>query len=455
MAGQLIDLELLTYYDNKLKTEVLAKKVDKEAGKALSTNDYTNSDKAKLDAIETGAQKNVKPDWSAAPGAVSEILNKPTSLPANGGNADTVAGFTVGVNVPANAKFTDTTYSAFVGATSTVDGKIGLVPAPKAADRDKYLKGDGTWVPIEQVTIDAAENDKLGIVQGGSAGDVDIAKGIITVKDNSHNHIIANVSGLQAALDGKAATEDIPTLATDTKNGLMSASDFTKLKGVATGANKTVVDSTLSSSSANPLSNKAIYTELQKYVPTTTTINGVPLDGGEIIITAEDLDVIPSTDVGAANGIASLDENGKVPSSQLPSFVDDVIEGYYYQNKFYTSNLHTTEIKGESGKIYIDVETSKSYRWSGTMFVEISSSLALGETSSTAFRGDHGKIAYDFAIGEHAPVGAQVNVIESVQVNGAALTITNKTVNVDLSGYALASDVTLATTGEIDALFAK
>ena len=65
---------------------------------------------------------------------------------------------------------------------------------------------------------------------------------------------------------------------------------------------------------------------------------------------------------GAANGLAELDENGKVPSSQLPAYVDDVIEGYYYNGKFYKEAAHTTEITGETGKIYVDLPTNKTYR---------------------------------------------------------------------------------------------
>lgn len=70
----------------------------------------------------------------------------PTSLPANGGNAATVGGFTVGVSVPANAKFTDTTYSSMTAATSSAAGKSGLVPAPAAGKQASFLRGDGTWV---------------------------------------------------------------------------------------------------------------------------------------------------------------------------------------------------------------------------------------------------------------------------------------------------------------------
>ena len=99
---------------------------------------------------------------------------------------------------------------------------------------------------------------------------------------------------------------------------------------------------------------------------------------------------------GAANGVAELDENGKVPSSQLPSYVDDVIEGYYWDGSFFYDAGHTSEIyPPESGKIYIELNSGKTYRWSGSAYVEISASLALGETSSTAYRGDRGKTAYD------------------------------------------------------------
>lgn len=101
---------------------------------------------------------------------------------------------------------------------------------------------------------------------------------------------------------------------------------------------------------------------------------------------------------GAANGVAELDSTGKVPSAQLPSFVDDVVEGYLSGGKFYKESAHTTQITGESGKIYVDLTTGKTYRWSGSAFVEISQSLALGETSTTAYRGDRGKTAYDHSL---------------------------------------------------------
>lgn len=90
---------------------------------------------------------------------------------------------------------------------------------------------------------------------------------------------------------------------------------------------------------------------------------------------------------GAPNGLASLNESGIIPSAQLPSYVDDVIVVDTF------SNLPGT---GESGKIYIVQDTNLTYRWSGTEdYVEISKSLALGETSSTAYSGDKGKATTD------------------------------------------------------------
>ena len=93
--------------------------------------------------------------------------------------------------------------------------------------------------------------------------------------------------------------------------------------------------------------------------------------------------------------------SGVIASANLPSFVDDVVEGYLNGGKFYkekkTDGTYATEITAESGKIYINLNDSKTYRWSGSAYVVISETIALGETSSTAYRGDRGKTAYDHA----------------------------------------------------------
>lgn len=104
------------------------------------------------------------------------------------------------------------------------------------------------------------------------------------------------------------------------------------------------------------------------------------------IPTPGEVGAIPATEKGSAGGVAELDANGMVPSAQLPSYVDDVLE---------YASLSDFPVTGESGKIYVAMDNGRTYRWGGSAYVEISESLALGETSSTAYRGDRGKTAYD------------------------------------------------------------
>lgn len=119
---------------------------------------------------------------------------------------------------------------------------------------------------------------------------------------------------------------------------------------------------------------------------------------------------------------AALDDKadlvgGKVPSSQLPAYVDDV-ETY--------TNLAAFPVTGESGKIYIAEDTNLTYRWSGSAYVEISASLALGETSSTAYRGDRGKTAYDHSQTTGNPHSTAVGDITGAVGTTQTQTLTNK-----------------------------
>lgn len=109
---------------------------------------------------------------------------------------------------------------------------------------------------------------------------------------------------------------------------------------------------------------------------------------------------------GHASGLAELDGTGKVPSSQLPSYVDDVLE-FLTRDDF--------PLTGESGKIYINLADNTTYRWGGSTYVAIGSSLSLGETSSTAYRGDRGKEAYDHAYAKGSAYSAGLYKITTNQ----------------------------------------
>ena len=82
----------------------------------------------------------------------AKITDIPESLPADGGDAATVNGHTVNANVPAGAKFTDTTYGTMRAATASAAGAAGLVPAPAAGKQNSVLRGDGTWVEMTEAT---------------------------------------------------------------------------------------------------------------------------------------------------------------------------------------------------------------------------------------------------------------------------------------------------------------
>ena len=191
------------------------------------------------------------------------------------------------------------------------------------------------------------------------------------------------------------------------------------------GGATVTVDNILSATSENPVQNKVITEELNKKADQTTVDSALSLKANSADVTASlagksdighthddryytetEIDTklsekIDSSIKGVANGVAELDSNGKVLTAQLPSYVDDVLE---------YSGISDFPTEGETGKIYVDTTTNKTYRWSGSTYIEISESIALGETSSTAYRGDRGKIAYDHSQSPHAPADAEANV---------------------------------------------
>jgi len=144
---------------------------------------------------------------------------------------------------------------------------------------------------------------------------------------------------------------------------------------------------------------------------------------------------IPLSQKGSASGVAELDSSGFVPTAQLPSFVDDVLE---YAN---FAGLPGT---GETGKIYVTLDDNKTFRWSGSAYVEISASLALGETSATAYRGDRGKTAYDHSQAAHAPSAAEENVQSDWNSSSGDSFIVNKPTTISTAQATAINDNTSA-----------
>ena len=417
-------LESMKYDDTKIKNEI-SNKVDKEEGKGLSTNDFTSSYRTKLEGISEGAQVNtvtgVKGD--------SEIVYRTGNINITKNN--------LGLGNVENKS------SASIREELTKENitkALGYTP-PTIDTNTKYGLN--------------LEGNTLSLVENGNTSKVTVSTNDTTytlTQDSTDKHKITLTPS-----SGTAQTITIPdnntqySAASQTVAGLMSAADKKKLDGIAEGANKTTdTNTTYTLSQDTTDKHKLIFTPSEGSATEITTPDnnttytagtGISLSGttfsnsgvrsiaagssnGTISVNtngtttnvavkglgslayksslgASDVGAIPTSAKGTANGVSTLDANGLVPASQLPSYVDDVIEGYYNLSKFYktkaTSDSGTTysnEITGESGKIYVDLNTNKTYRWSGTAFIVISDTITLGTTSSTAFRGDYGNTAY-------------------------------------------------------------
>ena len=307
----------------------------------------------------------------------------------------------------------------------------------------KYLDYNGLETLVNIIKGTYAEKTDLSLV---SQVATNAAQAATTLESSKQDKLIAG-SNIQIAEDGKtiSATDTTYVDATTSTSGLMSATDKTKLDGVATGAQANTIETVkVNSSALTPDNNKAIDikvpTVLSELADDIGLVNKSNFENEIENVRAEIALKLDASLKGTANGVAELDANGKVLTSQLPSFVDDVIEA---------ENFAVLPNEGETGKIYVTLDDNKTYRWSGSAYVEISASLALGETDSTAYRGDRGKIAYDHATDANKISSAITSGMYKVAgtADGHIASLTAMTGS-DIEGL-----MTFATNSEIDALF--
>ena len=299
----------------------------------------TSSDTTYSLSVGTGDDAN-KIILTPSSGTPDKVTVPYATTAGSADNATTVNNHTVASDVPADAVFTDnnTTYGLSVG-TGDDANKIVLTPSTGTADK---------------ITVPYASN----------AG---------------------TVNGHSVAVDVPSDAEFTDTTyeeATTSTAGLLSSADKTKLNNLGTAAYRDIPTSGDASTTEVVMGNDTRLSDSRNAADVYSWAKAETKPS----YTASEVGAIATTAKGANNGVAELDSAGKVPSSQLPSYVDDVIE---------YDSLSDFPLTGESGKIYIAKDTNISYRWTGTTYAEVGSSLALGETSSTAYRGDRGKIAYD------------------------------------------------------------
>lgn len=239
-----------------------------------------------------------------------------------------------------------------------------------------------------------------GVTNKGSQ----FAEGFYKIETNGEGHVIGAVPVVKKDITdlGVPAQDTTYEDATQSVHGLMSMADKTKLDGISSEANKTSVQydtankkftQTTDGNTADVVGIQQIKSDLQLVkadVGLGNADNTSDADKPISTATQAALDHKLSDSLkGAASGLAELDASGKVPASQLPSYVDDVLE---------FDSILDFPAEGESGKIYVAKDTNLSYRWTGTTYIKVASDLSLGETSSTAYRGDRGAAAYAHAV---------------------------------------------------------
>ena len=213
----------------------------------------------------------------------------------------------------------------------------------------------------------------------------------------------------------------------------------------------TITDLTPSTTGADAQSYGFLPTNMEladTYVPqyNSSPANKKYVDGKvQELRTYSDTNFINTTQKGSANGVATLDGNGKVPSSQLPSYVDDVVEGYYYNGQFYTDSAHTQLITPETGKIYVDLDTNKTYRWGGTTYVEISQSTihkyvetfkVFNETSTTTHDITHNLGSEDVIVNIYDADSGEMVIMDVTIVDSNTIRIQcNRSNNASVDNY--------------------
>lgn len=353
----------------------------------------------------------------------------------------------------------------------------------------KYLDYEGLETLVNIIKSTYAERDDLTQV---SSVATNAASAVTALNSSKQDKLIAG-ENITIAQDGKtiSATATSYDEATTTDAGLMSASDKVKLNSIASNAEVNAISSIKVNGTTQAITNKSVDITVPTDTADLTNGAGFITDAGyvhvdidnELNSTSENpvqnkviksaLDNKLDTSLkGANSGLAELDANGKVPSSQLPSYVDDIVEA---------ENFASLPATGETGKIYVTLDDNKTYRWSGSAYVMVGGGgdLVLGETSSTAYRGDRGKTAYDhsqdankittataaglYKVGVTAE--GHVSTLspvykEDIEALGIAGIDTQYTLTTDLDSLVLSggssattTEVPFATNGQIDSIF--
>ena len=292
---------------------------------------------------------------------ISNVLD-----PVNAQDAAT-KNFSINASNLSTGTVSATLLPAFTGDATSTAGTSALTLANSGVTSGTYNSAGTTHVPF---TVDS----KGRITSIGSAVTITPAWSSITgtpttiagygiTNAQTLNANLTSVAGLSTSTTGLVKfTNGVASLDTST---YLTANQSISVTGDATGTGTTAITLTLANSGVTAGTYKSVTVDAKGRV--TAGTNPTTLAGYGIT------DAVSSSLLGAASGVATLDSGGKVPSSQLPSYVDDVLD--------YT-NLASFPATGSTGIIYVDDSTNKTYRWTGSVYIEISASP--GSTDSVA-----------------------------------------------------------------------
>ena len=356
--------------------------VPAESGKGLSSNDYTTEEKEKLAGIEEGANKIT----------VDSALSSSSTNPVQ--------------NQIINAKF-DSVQASINNKVDKVDGK-GL----STNDLTATLKSNYDAAYTHSQSTHAPANAEANVIIGVQKNGTDL-----TIDSNKKVNITVPTKITDLSNDSDFATTTQLDTKVDKVTGKgLSTNDYTtvekeKLAAIEEGANKTIVDTSLSSTSTNPVQNKvvdtkfsSIQTDIDSKVPNTRTINGKALST-DITLSASDVSALPDTTViPSIEGLAT------------ETYVDNKVAGLVDSAPAALDTLNElAQALGEDPNFATTITNEISKK--------VDKVTGKGLSTNDYTSDEKSKLA---SIEEDA----QVNVIETIKANGVTLAIDNKTVTI-------------------------
>ena len=358
----------------------------------------TAADKVRLD---TGVAEDIQAEREAREAADRQLQSNIDAEASTRSQADTALGNRI-----------TTESSDREAADTALGGRIDKEIADRGDAIDTVTGKINTEIADRKAAITAEETART---QADKALRTDLNAEVTRAK-NAENNITANYQSADSAINTRISTEIADRKQADTELQQAISAETTR----ATGKEAELSTAISTETSKRQKGDQDNNTRITKV---SNQLNGFIATKGQ------------------PNGFASLDSKGLIPSSQLPAYVDDVIE---------VATFDELPEVGEAGKIYVTLDTNLTYRWSGTRYIEISQSLALGETSSTAYAGDKGKYLKDVSDSLPSDIITSINYLPST--NYVNIMGNKKTKGED--GIYIDADQAIVTIGAASSTFA-